>query len=196
MNKRHAFLAAVAFLCGGVLGWFVGGRLDPTHAQIRAAAEALVPDGATVIARGENTGHQLIVGDYFASLDFDVVGFTDLDPVLGGRAHALGYRYAPAAVVNVGPGGATYRMIRKPLRAELTAFTMPTPDGKARGNVRVEADPESKRDRRMTGAAIGSIGLAGLTLLLIGGRRRYRRSGQDSGQTAGVRKGSVRAQER
>jgi hypothetical protein len=167
--RRPVLIGLVALLLGSGVGWLIGGRFDPSEAEIRAAAEALVPEHAIVTQQGENTGHPLIVGAYFASVEFEVTRVSDLDSVLVLQARALGYAQAH---VDVRPGGVSRTMIRRPLRARLTAFTVRSDEGNSRGHVRVDADPGSKRDRRVVGAVVG--GLAGVSLVTVLTARRRR----------------------
>lgn len=170
VRPRLLVVTLCAFLFAGTAGWLIGGLFDPTHAQIRAAAEALVPEGAIVTARAENTGHPLIVGDYFASLEFVVPDPINLDPVLVEHSRALGYGLDR---VDVKPGATIREVVRKPMRAVLRALTVLTDEGHARGTIRVEADPESRRDRRLVGAVLGGLAAGGVVLLL--GRLRVQR---------------------
>ena len=68
MRKRTKILVIglLGLLLGAMVGYFADWWLGPSHGDIRSAARSLVPDGAKVISEGENTGHHLIVGKYFA----------------------------------------------------------------------------------------------------------------------------------
>jgi hypothetical protein len=180
LTKRRAFLAIVVVLCGAALGWFVGRLSDPSHAEIRAAAEALVPDGATVTERAENTGHPLIVGEYFVFISFQLPRAEPggVEAALAERSRSLGYATWRAEAL---PGGTARHAVHAPMKARLGAFRTLSREGYGEGTIRVEADPESKRNRRIVGAASGSIALPALTLLLIGWWTRFRRrSGRPS----------------
>lgn len=185
MTKRRTFLAIVLVLCGAGLGWFLGRLSDPSHAEIRAAAEALVPDGATVTERGENTGHPFIVGEYFIFIRFQLPGAEpgDVEAALAQRSRSLGYATWRAEAL---PGGTVRDAVHAPMQARLGAFRTLSREGHGQGTIRVEADPESKRNRRIVGAVSGSIALPALTLLLIPLRNRLRRrSGLPSGEPSG-----------
>jgi hypothetical protein len=158
----------IAMLLAGVAGWVIGGQFDPSHGELRAAADALVPPGAIVTQRGENTGHPLIVGSYFASVEFEVPGTMDLDSALVRRSREFGYSLER---VNVTPGLTNHKVIRQPIRATLSVSTGLTDEGNVRGAVRAEADPGSKRNRRLTGAVLSSV-VTGCVALLVGWRRR------------------------
>src|SRR5918996_2583247 len=73
MRKRTKILVIglLGLLLGAMVGYFADWWLGPSHGDIRSAARSLVPDGAKVISEGENTGHHLIVGKYFALVFFN-----------------------------------------------------------------------------------------------------------------------------
>jgi hypothetical protein len=118
VTKRHTYLAIVVVLCGAALGWFLGRLADPSHAEIRSAAEALVPAQATVTERGENTGHPLIVGEYFAFISFQLPGAepSDVEAALVQRSRDLGYATSRAEAF---PGGTVRHVVGGPMQARL-----------------------------------------------------------------------------
>ena len=73
MQKRTKILVIglLGLLLGAMVGYFADWLLGPSHGDIRSAARSLVPDGAKVVSEGENSGHHLIVGKYFALVYFN-----------------------------------------------------------------------------------------------------------------------------
>jgi len=73
MQKRTKILVIglLGLLLGAMVGYFADWLLGPSHGDIRSAARSLVPDGAKVVREGENSGHHLIVGKYFALVYFN-----------------------------------------------------------------------------------------------------------------------------
>ena len=174
MSKGTSIVMAICLLLGGIIGWVIGGRFDPSHKELRAAAEELVPEGALVTARGENTGHPIVSGAYFTTVEFQLPAAnpSEVDAALDQRSRRLGYS---TQRVEVFPGATVRDVLRRPMQARLRALTTLSPPGHGQGTIRVEADPESKRDRRIMGAVAGSVSISGLILLTVAWREGYKR---------------------
>jgi hypothetical protein len=164
-RARPAFIApVVAAIVGAVIGFLVPTWLGPSHRDMWEAAADLVPARAAVTNETENTGSGLIVGSYFAVVEFEAPGTTAsqlLDDAVA-NAEQLGWSTSDEPTSF---GAATISMAtRGGLKAEIRAVA---PDSLV-GSVQVGRDEDALLRQRIVLVVAG----AGLAVLSVYGVRR------------------------
>ncbi|MGH2808454.1 MAG: hypothetical protein ACRDKT_14400 [Actinomycetota bacterium] len=167
-GARPALIApVVAAIVGAVIGFLVPTWLGPSQRDMQEAAAELVPESAAVTNETENTGSILIVGSYFAVVEFEAPGTTAsqlFDDAIG-NAEQLGWSISDEPTSF---GAATISMAaRDGLEAEIRAVASDTPVG----SVQVARDEDALLRQRIVLVVIG----AGLGILGAYGVRRITR---------------------
>lgn len=130
--------------------------IPPSHADLRRIALELVPPGTQVTDVGENTGSELISGQYHVTAMFVALDVASDDLYANSRTHAEaeGWRIVET---QIGPGGWDTQLERLGLSGRLFV-----------NKIRPRGDAMVLEDRELTGRVIGGAFLGAPLMVLLG----------------------------